>query len=348
MNLNQMFQKSSLPGLAGAFLFSLLVILAVASLALAGSSVADGQPTADRIPSANDSPNTLSFSLSVIRDGTGRGDVTSDPKGVECGLKCEQFFEAKTLVTLTATPGDGSVLAGWQGCDAVTKDNRCEVRMDAARTVTVFFEATGPPTHLLTIAKSGSGLVTSSPAGINCGPTCVAEFAEGTVVTLSARPGRQNTLAGWQDCDAVTSDGDCVVKVTAARSATVTFARTPGPPTSPKPSTPVKPPTSQACRKTTLTLGGVRLNHLSGTARLLARVGAPGNVTLRGSARVRPVTVRAPRAGTVRLPVRARGQALRKLVRGGSAKVGVTVVYRPRVACPVQRRSRTVRLIRRP
>src|SRR5437588_1581207 len=42
------------------------------------------------------------------------------------------------------------------------------------------------PTHTLTVAKtgSGSGTVSSSPTGIDCGPTCSAKFAEGASVTL--------------------------------------------------------------------------------------------------------------------------------------------------------------------
>ncbi|MDP9258205.1 MAG: hypothetical protein M3Q31_16880, partial [Actinomycetota bacterium] len=46
----------------------------------------------------------------------------------------------------------------------------------------------GVPTHALTVTKAGagSGSVSSSPAGIDCGATCSASFAQGTVVTLTA------------------------------------------------------------------------------------------------------------------------------------------------------------------
>src|SRR2546428_10271594 len=34
--------------------------------------------------------------------------------------------------------------------------------------------------------SSGSGTVTSTPAGIACGPSCAGSYASGTVVTLTA------------------------------------------------------------------------------------------------------------------------------------------------------------------
>ena len=38
------------------------------------------------------------------------------------------------------------------------------------------------------LAGGGSGTVTSSPAGINCGASCNALFLENTTVTLTAAP----------------------------------------------------------------------------------------------------------------------------------------------------------------
>jgi hypothetical protein len=55
----------------------------------------------------------------------------------------------------------------------------------------------------LTINKVGSGTVTSSTGGINCGSTCSASFNEGTAVTLTATPAAGWTFSGWSghlDC----------------------------------------------------------------------------------------------------------------------------------------------------
>lgn len=51
----------------------------------------------------------------------------------------------------------------------------------------------------LTVGKpgSGTGTVTSSPAGISCGPDCSENYNGGEVVTLTAVPGGNSTFGGW-------------------------------------------------------------------------------------------------------------------------------------------------------
>jgi endoglucanase len=80
-------------------------------------------------------------------------------------------------------------------------------------------------THALHVTKAGrgTGTVTSSPAGINCGSTCVATFTGGTTVTLAATPGTRSRFAGWSgDCSGT---GACVLSMTVDHSVTATFAR---------------------------------------------------------------------------------------------------------------------------
>ncbi|MDQ3782275.1 MAG: PQQ-binding-like beta-propeller repeat protein, partial [Actinomycetota bacterium] len=83
--------------------------------------------------------------------------------------------------------------------------------------------AAPPTTFTLSVAKagSGSGTVTSSPAGINCGSDCSEAYASGTSVTLTARASRGSTFTGWSG--ACTGTGSCVVSMTVARSVTATF-----------------------------------------------------------------------------------------------------------------------------
>ena len=71
---------------------------------------------------------------------------------------------------------------------------------------------------------TGSGTVTSSPAGINCPSTCSAGFVQGTQVTLTATPADGWGFSGWGGaCSGV---GNCVVTMSAAQSVTATFAQT--------------------------------------------------------------------------------------------------------------------------
>jgi len=51
--------------------------------------------------------------------------------------------------------------------------------------------------YALAVNVSGSGTVTSSPSGINCGATCSANYASGTQVTLAETPSGGWTFTGW-------------------------------------------------------------------------------------------------------------------------------------------------------
>jgi hypothetical protein len=76
-------------------------------------------------------------------------------------------------------------------------------------------------TLTVTKAGSGSGTVTSSPAGIDCGATCSASFLSGAAVTLTATPDAGATFTGWGgDC---TGTGPCVVTMDQDRAVTATF-----------------------------------------------------------------------------------------------------------------------------
>ena len=79
--------------------------------------------------------------------------------------------------------------------------------------------------NTLTVSKSGtgSGTVTSSPAGINCGSDCSESYDQdqGTSVTLTATPATGSTFGGWSG--ACSGTGACTVTMNAAKSVTATF-----------------------------------------------------------------------------------------------------------------------------
>lgn len=76
-------------------------------------------------------------------------------------------------------------------------------------------------TLLVTLAGTGSGTVTSTPAGINCGATCSAGFPTGSVVTLNATAGSGSIFAGWGG--GCTGTAACAVTMTQGVSVTATF-----------------------------------------------------------------------------------------------------------------------------
>lgn len=71
-------------------------------------------------------------------------------------------------------------------------------------------------------AGTGTGSVTSIPAGISCGVTCSFSFSLGTVVTLTAAPDAGSILTGWSG-GGCSGRGTCVVTMNAAKSVTATF-----------------------------------------------------------------------------------------------------------------------------
>ncbi|MDO8947551.1 MAG: choice-of-anchor Q domain-containing protein, partial [Desulfocapsaceae bacterium] len=76
---------------------------------------------------------------------------------------------------------------------------------------------------LLSVSKegNGSGSVTSSPAGIDCGSECSTSFDPNMSVTLTATPGLETVFNGWSG--ACSGSGDCIVSMDQARSVTATF-----------------------------------------------------------------------------------------------------------------------------
>ncbi len=74
----------------------------------------------------------------------------------------------------------------------------------------------------LTVAKAGTGTgtVTSDPAGIDCGSTCSADVNSATPVTLIATPATGSTFAGWSG-DSDCSDG--ALTMTGNRNCVATF-----------------------------------------------------------------------------------------------------------------------------
>jgi alpha-tubulin suppressor-like RCC1 family protein len=159
------------------------------------------------------------YLLIVTLAGAGNGIVTSNPVGIECGATCNAQFSGS--VTLTASPVSGSVFGGWSGaCSNLS--GPCTISMTAAKTVTATFKPAPPSAYLLTItpAGAGSGVVTSTPVGIECGSACSANFTGS--VTLTATPASGSTFAKWGGA-CTNLSGPCTVTMTAAQKVTATF-----------------------------------------------------------------------------------------------------------------------------
>jgi Divergent InlB B-repeat domain len=171
--------------------------------------------------------------------GTGSGNVDSSDKRIACGSKCSAPYTAGSVVTLTAKANSGSTFAGWTGACSGTALT-CSVTVNGAMTATASFNVqaaggggggggagggTTSSTLALNVALGNPGTVKSAPAGINCGTTCSANYAAGTVVTLTATPLTGLAFTGWSGaCSAVTGPV-CAVTMSKAQSVKANFTK---------------------------------------------------------------------------------------------------------------------------
>lgn len=169
---------------------------------------------------------SINYAVTVTRQGS--GTVTSSSGGINCGTLCSASYPSGTTVTLTATPVGGATFNSWTGCSPTT-GTTCTVSVDSLKEVTAQF--TGGPSDFLTVTQvgSGSGTVTSSPAGIDCGASCSSSFSNGASVTLTAMANSGSTFTGWSGNCTDTGTGSCTVSVNGATSVSANFALSGGP-----------------------------------------------------------------------------------------------------------------------
>lgn len=311
----------------GEFTLDRNVVLTAAAAAhsrFAGWTGCDSEPagkcqltmSADRTVGATFEP-VPQRGLAIAR--VGAGTVTSVPGGIECGSGCEGEFDEGAAVVLTATPAAGSAFAGWTGCDSEPAAGKCQLTMNAARSVAATFVAVaGPPPpppppvgqRLLSVYAAATGdaggTVTSGPGGIECGGSCSRLFTQGDTVTLVARPDPRSAFLGWGGCDAVAGDR-CTVTLGADRSVVAAFGPgLPGP------------------------LGLRRLTVRGATATLQVSVPAAGTLTAAGRG-LRPASVLPLAAGRVSVPLRLTAAARRSLAkdRDGRRRIKVALDFAP-------------------
>ncbi len=79
-----------------------------------------------------------SFVLNVGITGTGQGQISSTPAGLDCEPDCALLVEQGRQITLQATPDSQSAFTGWSG--ACSGMSACEVTMDQNQSVTAIFD----------------------------------------------------------------------------------------------------------------------------------------------------------------------------------------------------------------
>ncbi len=154
-------------------------------------------------------PNAYGLALSF--PGNGGGEVSLPEFDLVCQSPDACLWPLPRNETFSFQPSadTGSTFIAWG--DSCSGDTTCDVNMNGFRFLSADFSLVQNPVTL-TVGKFGSApnigaTVTSSPAGINCGPTCVAQFIEGDVLELTAVPDANTSIGAWTGCDSISADG---------------------------------------------------------------------------------------------------------------------------------------------
>jgi RHS repeat-associated protein/uncharacterized repeat protein (TIGR02543 family) len=237
----------------------LLAALLLATVFTAGLAQADDRAHGARehhiTPAAKD--HDPDFELKVTRARTGKATVTSLPSGIDCGDTCRAEFTAPR-VTLTATAEAGSAFQRWGGACQGSAPT-CTVTLKEAQNVTAIIDRL-PITLNVAKTGTGSGSVTSAPAGIDCGAVCSASFPQkwaehqnsdlrtegeaedrhrnyshdddehhgkpAVLVTLTATPATGSTFDGWTGA-CTGSASTCTVTMDQTHTVTARFTLMP-------------------------------------------------------------------------------------------------------------------------
>ncbi|MEK7092582.1 MAG: hypothetical protein AAB907_03080, partial [Patescibacteria group bacterium] len=134
------------------------------------------------------------YGLTVTKQGTGQGTITSNPAGINCGTDCQESYNSGTQVTLTASASTNpqSTFVNWGG-ECTSTQNTCTLILNSDKTVTATFDLLLDTTAPTVTINSPTTQTSTSPISINVltnkASTC--KWSTTNTHTYSAMP---NTL----------------------------------------------------------------------------------------------------------------------------------------------------------
>src|SRR5205085_6759709 len=167
------------------------------------------------------SPGTILIRMHGAADGdagTGQGAIVYDRPATAAAFDfISNAFNEFTLHQSVTVPAGGSTRLRF----AFVQDYH------AATVASLAQQATAAFLNVLSVSQAGtgSGTVTSTPAGISCGMTCSHGFAYGTSVTLQAAPAKGSKFVDWTGACGGTDN--CTVTMNDAVAVSATFALRP-------------------------------------------------------------------------------------------------------------------------
>jgi Ca2+-binding RTX toxin-like protein len=172
-----------------------------------------------RFDAENRAPTAVADSASTGRDAPVEVDVRandSDPDGDALSVVSVSEPQHGTAAIQPSGRIRYTPASGYEGSDSFTYvvgDGRGGTA-SAVVTLTA-------GTYTLAVDKTGNGRILSTPAGVDCGASCSADFATGSTVTIVANPDPGWTFPGWTG--ACSGTDPCTVTMDAARSVGADF-----------------------------------------------------------------------------------------------------------------------------
>ena len=152
---------------------------------------------------------------SVGQDGSGYGVFGQrfSPAGIPMGseFRANAYTASDQLIPAVASAANGTFVVVWNSYG------------EDGSNFGVFGQRYDVDRLTVSNAGTGTGTVTSSPPGINCGTDCGETFNHGTSVTLTAAADPTSTFSGWSGGGCL-GTGTCIVAMNSSVQVTATFA----------------------------------------------------------------------------------------------------------------------------
>jgi Divergent InlB B-repeat domain len=164
---------------------------------------------------------TLVFGGSGVRPSTLAVDPKSDDVYINDGSKIVVLNSSDTQVEEFSSLSESYGVAV---NDASGHEGDVYAPASENESVVSIFGSASPPTEFPLKVKKvglGTGTVTSSPSGIDCGITCEFSFPEGGLVTLTAAADPGSEFVKWTGCERETILHECEVTMTGAKTVEV-------------------------------------------------------------------------------------------------------------------------------